>query len=302
MVPGVKLVVLGKQGAGKGTQAVALSHHYVVPHIATGDMLRSRASRSGSDLGQQGQGHHGPRRAAVRRDDHRDGRRAADRGRCAGRVASSWTAARGPCTRRRCSPSYSMSDELDAASGHRGPDLRGARAPRPAAGLLGLRDQLLDHRSPPRINWTCDICFGEVVQREDDTEEAIRVRLELYERETEPLIAWYQEQGSSSPSTGWATPDTSAAADHRCRGGPPDGGVGEDDPDETLGRRDREDAQGGQGRRRDARGHPGRARRPGSPPFSSTRSPARSSTGGVPGPTSSTTGASRRPSARRPTT
>ena len=41
MVPGVRLVVLGKQGAGKGTQCVRLSHHYVVPHIATGDMLRA---------------------------------------------------------------------------------------------------------------------------------------------------------------------------------------------------------------------------------------------------------------------
>ena len=40
MIPGVRLVVLGKQGAGKGTQCVRLSHHYVVPHVSTGDMLR----------------------------------------------------------------------------------------------------------------------------------------------------------------------------------------------------------------------------------------------------------------------
>ena len=46
MVPGVRLVVLGKQGAGKGTQCVRLSHHYVVPHISTGDMLRA-AVKSG---------------------------------------------------------------------------------------------------------------------------------------------------------------------------------------------------------------------------------------------------------------
>jgi adenylate kinase len=48
--------------------------------------------------------------------------------------------------------------------------------------------------SPPKVNWTCDICGGEVVQREDDTEAAIRRRLELYERETAPLIAWYTER------------------------------------------------------------------------------------------------------------
>src|SRR5476651_1045932 len=50
MVPGVRLVVLGKQGAGKGTQCVRLSHHYVVPHVSTGDMLRA-ALKSGDDLG-----------------------------------------------------------------------------------------------------------------------------------------------------------------------------------------------------------------------------------------------------------
>ena len=50
MIPGVRLVVLGKQGAGKGTQCVRLSHHYVVPHVSTGDMLRSEV-KSRSTLG-----------------------------------------------------------------------------------------------------------------------------------------------------------------------------------------------------------------------------------------------------------
>ena len=41
MIPGVRMVVAGRQGAGKGTQCVRLSRHYVVPHISTGDMLRA---------------------------------------------------------------------------------------------------------------------------------------------------------------------------------------------------------------------------------------------------------------------
>ena len=41
MVPGARLVILGKQGAGKGTQCVRLARHYVVPHISTGEMFRS---------------------------------------------------------------------------------------------------------------------------------------------------------------------------------------------------------------------------------------------------------------------
>ena len=54
MIPGVRLVVLGKQGAGKGTQCVRLSHHYVVPHVSTGDMLRGEV-KSKTNLGVRAQ-------------------------------------------------------------------------------------------------------------------------------------------------------------------------------------------------------------------------------------------------------
>ena len=48
---------------------------------------------------------------------------------------------------------------------------------------------------PPASNWTCDTCGGQVVQRDDDTEEAIDRRLEIYERETVPIIDYYRERG-----------------------------------------------------------------------------------------------------------
>ena len=50
MIPGARLILLGRQGAGKGTQCVRLSRHYVVPHISTGDILRA-AVREGTELG-----------------------------------------------------------------------------------------------------------------------------------------------------------------------------------------------------------------------------------------------------------
>jgi adenylate kinase len=49
---GVRLVVFGRQGAGKGTQCKLLAAHYGAPHISTGDMLREAAA-SGSDFGRQ---------------------------------------------------------------------------------------------------------------------------------------------------------------------------------------------------------------------------------------------------------
>ena len=50
VIPGARLVLLGRQGAGKGTQCVRLSRHYVIPHISTGDMLRS-AVKEGTEFG-----------------------------------------------------------------------------------------------------------------------------------------------------------------------------------------------------------------------------------------------------------
>jgi len=47
---------------------------------------------------------------------------------------------------------------------------------------------------PPTSGWTCDTCGGQVVQRDDDTEDAIDRRLELYDRETVPIIDYYCEQ------------------------------------------------------------------------------------------------------------
>src|SRR5918912_321732 len=44
--------MLGRQGAGKGTQAIRISRHYVVPHISTGDMLRA-AVKEGTELGKK---------------------------------------------------------------------------------------------------------------------------------------------------------------------------------------------------------------------------------------------------------
>jgi adenylate kinase len=60
---------------------------------------------------------------------------------------------------------------------------------------------------PPTQNWTCDVCGGDVEQRDDDTEEAVRRRLDLYERETAPVIAWYERQGLLATVDGMGTAD-----------------------------------------------------------------------------------------------
>jgi adenylate kinase len=60
---------------------------------------------------------------------------------------------------------------------------------------------------PPVQGWLCDVCGGEVVQREDDTAEAIMTRLQAYERETLPLIDFYATRGLLETIDGSRTPD-----------------------------------------------------------------------------------------------
>ena len=48
---------------------------------------------------------------------------------------------------------------------------------------------------PPKYGWVCDNCGGDVVQRDDDTPAAIAKRLDEYEANTAPLIAWYKDRG-----------------------------------------------------------------------------------------------------------
>ena len=59
----------------------------------------------------------------------------------------------------------------------------------------------------PKYNWSCDHCGGEVVQRDDDKPEAIQTRLELYERQTKPLIDWYRERQLLASIDGTKDPD-----------------------------------------------------------------------------------------------
>ena len=49
--------------------------------------------------------------------------------------------------------------------------------------------------APPKDDWTCDVCGGQVVQRDDDTEDAVMRRLELYDEETVPIIHFYRKLG-----------------------------------------------------------------------------------------------------------
>lgn len=192
MSAGARLVVLGRQGAGKGTQCLRLSRHYVVPHISTGDMLRA-AVKAETDLGVKA-GELMARGALVP-DDLMIGI-------VEERLNQDDTTERGyildgfPRTvgQAECLAEITVDRPLDVVLDLDVPEpvVLDRLARRRACVDCGANYSL---DSPPKYGWRCDNCGGDVVQREDDTPEAIQKRLDAYERETSPLVDWYAARG-----------------------------------------------------------------------------------------------------------
>ncbi|HET7489375.1 MAG TPA: adenylate kinase [Acidimicrobiales bacterium] len=185
---GPKLVIFGKQGAGKGTQCAKLSAHYRIPHISTGDMFRAEL-KSDSALGHRLNEY--MRVGKLIPDDLVnelvEHRLSQDATRDIGFLLDGF-----PRTTNQAQAlfHYLAPGTLDMAIDLQVPTevvlerLANRRVCRSCGTNYGKGH-------PPKVEGVCDVCGGEVIQREDDTEEAISRRLKLYEEETEPLITWY---------------------------------------------------------------------------------------------------------------
>jgi len=206
MVPGARLVILGRQGAGKGTQCMRLARHYVVPHVSTGDMFRASV-KAGTEFG-------------LRAEEYMVGGRLVPDEIVVGvvreRLCQRDARARGfvldgfPRTASQAKALDEMLDEegmplevtIDLKIGEEDALTRLA-----ARRVCSTCASIYSTARPPAINWTCDNCGGEVVQRQDDTEAAIRKRLADYAELTTPLIAWYEERDSLIQVDALGTPD-----------------------------------------------------------------------------------------------
>lgn len=204
MIPGARLIILGRQGAGKGTQCARLSRHYVVPHISTGDVLRA-AVREGSALGVEAMrymdaGELLPDDVMIGIVEERLGR---DDTRTRGYILDGF-----PRTVRQAEALVAITFEQPI---HVVIDLDVSRdvvlqrlAARRNCQDCGTIYTATGHE---RLPWICDVCGGDVVQRADDTEEAINRRLDLYETQTSPLIGFYEAVGLLEVIDGIGTPD-----------------------------------------------------------------------------------------------
>ena len=172
----LRLVILGRQGSGKGTQCLRLSELYRTIHISTGDMLRA-AVETQTELG---------KKAKIIMD--------------AGDLVPD-EIINGIVAER-----IGMSDVLES-----GFILDGY--PRTSAQAQALEEELFSSGLSLDLAINLEVPVKDVTQRmldrsrADDTEEAIKRRLEIYENETAPLLEWFEERNNLIVVDGLGTED-----------------------------------------------------------------------------------------------
>jgi adenylate kinase len=189
MLFGMRVVMLGRQGSGKGTQGVQLARLLVVPHISVGDVLRE-AARSGSPAGRRAQD-------AMERGELVDDdlvvalvaeRLAAPDVRSGGFVLDGF-----PRTVEQAEALTGIlaDSTLDRAVVINVP-LEVARARLLARRVCTGCGRIYSvERARGLETWTCGACGGVVRRRADDTEEAVTRRLTLHDQQTQPLLDWF---------------------------------------------------------------------------------------------------------------
>lgn len=189
----MNIVLFGPPGAGKGTQAKELAKHYNIPHISTGDILRANV-REGTKLGMKAKEYMdkgelvpdevliGIIRDRLQQPDCKDGY-----------MLDGYP--------RTIPQAEALQDILKKIG-------------KPLEVVLNIDvpdDELIGRLSGRRMcscgesyhlifnlplkEGTCDSCGGKLYQRDDDKEEVVRQRLEVYAAKTKPLIDYYSDRG-----------------------------------------------------------------------------------------------------------
>jgi adenylate kinase len=198
-------ILMGPQGAGKGTQAQKLAEKFSLPIVATGDMLREVA-KTDSALGRQVKEFQETGNlvsddilaAVVRERTSRDDCKQ-------GYILDGFP---------RTSPQTELLEKIAAEQGHRitvikikipheflYKRLAGRRTCSRCGHIYNIYYQ------PSLREGVCDLCGGELFTRSDDKEEAIRRRLKDYTEKTKPLVKYYAQTGRMKEVSGLGTPE-----------------------------------------------------------------------------------------------
>lgn len=186
----MNIILLGAPGAGKGTQAKEICKHFNMPQISTGDIIRG-ALKNGTEMGKKAKvfmdkGELVPDEVVIgiveerlKEDDCKNGF-----------VFDGF-----PRTIPQAEALDKMGVGIDKVVDIEVDDdaIVERMSGRRVCPLCGA--SFHTKYNPPQVEGVCDVCAGKLMQREDDKPETVLSRLNVYHRQTEPLIGYYKAQG-----------------------------------------------------------------------------------------------------------
>ncbi|WP_128379198.1 adenylate kinase [Streptomyces cavernae] len=191
----MRIVLVGPPGAGKGTQAAFLAKKLSIPHISTGDLFRANISQQ-TELGKlaksyMDKGELVPDEVTIAMAKDRMSQSDAENGFLLDGFP------------RNVKQAEAL-DEMLKAEGMKLDAVLDLEVPeeevvKRIAGRRTCRNDSAHvfhvEYKKPKSEGVCDVCGGELYQREDDSEATVRKRLEVYHTQTEPIIDYYKAQG-----------------------------------------------------------------------------------------------------------
>jgi adenylate kinase len=207
MGQGARVIVLGRQGAGKGTQCARLARRLGIPHVSTGDLFRAEVA-VGSSVGQRAASYL-ERGALVPDDlvlDLVAARLGGPEGRTGGYLLDGFP--------RTLAQGQALFEVLGKAAADLAVELHVPNEvvlPRLAARRVCSGCGASGTAAPGAPeDQRCGSCGGVLERRGDDTDEAIATRLALYDEQTGPLLVWLDSIGLLTTVDGTGAPDAVA--------------------------------------------------------------------------------------------
>ena len=186
----MKIIMLGAPGAGKGTQAKMIAEKYQIPHISTGDIFRANI-KNGTELGMEAkkymdQGQLVPDELTVKilldrvaKDDCKNGY-----------VLDGFPRTI-PQAEVLDKALNELGEKIDYAIDVEVPDENIVKRMSGRRACLACGATYHIEHIPPKAEGICDVCGQELVLRDDDKPETVLNRLQVYHKQTQPLIEFY---------------------------------------------------------------------------------------------------------------